>query len=81
MIKAFEIERSVLMQVWQKQKFKVHAKDISSAINLLRRTPKEKVYSKFDNIVETVWDTKVEVGSQFNIEKRKAIPMQGKLDF
>lgn len=80
MNRAFIVERDVLVQVWQKQKFEVNAEDLTSAINLIRRTPKEEVYDKFPNTFENMLDTKVEISSQINIDNCYEIPVQKKLD-
>ena len=81
MNRTFIVERDVLVQVWQKQRFEIEAEDKTSAINLLRRTPKEEVYDKFSNvIIETLLETEIELSSQINIDNCYEIPVQKKLD-
>ena len=80
MNKTFIVERDVLVQVWQKQKFTVDAENLTSAINLIRRTPKEEIYDKFPNTVENLLETEQEVSSQINVDKCYEIPTQKKLE-
>jgi hypothetical protein len=80
MIKSFIVERDVLTQVWVKQKFTVEAEDKTSAINLIRRTPKEDVYSMFEHTSEVLMDTEQEISSHINVDNCYEIPHQPKLN-
>jgi len=80
MNKSFIIERDALTQVWEKQKFTVEAEDLTTAINKVRRTPKEELYKTFKFELETLQNTEKELSSQINVDKCYEIPYQPKLN-
>jgi hypothetical protein len=80
MNKSFIIERDVLTSTWVKQKFTVDAIDKPSAINLVRRAPKEDIYSMFEHTSEILLETEAEICNQINIDNCYEIPHQPKLN-
>ena len=80
MNKSFIIERDVLTQVWVKQKFTIDAEDLASAVNKLRRTPKEEVYDLYDCDSEILHETEQELNNHININNCYEIPHQSKLN-
>jgi hypothetical protein len=79
MNKSFIVERDVLTQVWVKQKFTVEAEDLTSAVNKIRRTPKETVYNVFPCTEEKLYDTELELNNHINVDNCYEIPHQPKL--
>jgi DNA-binding winged helix-turn-helix (wHTH) protein len=80
MNKSFIVERDVLIQIWAKQKITVDAADLTSAVNRVRRMPKEDIYDEFPVVEDIIWDTREDVNSQINIDKCYEIPHQPKLN-
>jgi hypothetical protein len=80
MNKSFIVERDVLTQVWVKQKFTVEAENRDDAVNKIRRTPREDVYSMFEHTSEIMLDTELELNSHINVDKCYEIPHQPKLN-
>ena len=80
MNKSFIVERDVLTQVWVKQKFTVDAEDLTSAINKIRRTPRDEVYDRYHHESEVLYDTELELNNHISIDKCYEIPHQPKLN-